>query len=309
MSVNAFNPPTGTLNARWTGGSLVFYPSEVAGNIYYVDSNAGKAGNTGFCWDEACATVDAAVNKCTANAGDVVFIHHMHAENLAADSAVDVDVAGVALYGIQHGRQMPTFTATATAGDIKLAGAGTSIHNCRILGGIDATTGVLEVSGADCAVKNCEYRDVTGQATDALITTAAADRLLIDGWTVYGATGAGANSGIALVGADDVEIKNFYLHGNFAVGAIDCRTTASTRVRIHDGTIWTCNAADIAIVDTITASTGFIGPNLNIMLTDNAANITQACTGATFQYMLPINICNLAGELAMATNITASTDG
>jgi hypothetical protein len=44
------------------------------------------------------------------------------------------------------------------------------------------------------------------------------------------------------------------------------------------------------------------------MLQDNAANITEAVVGAACQFYQPINIANLAGEVGMQTNITASTD-
>jgi hypothetical protein len=217
-------------------------------------------------------------------------------------------VAGVTIIGLGTGASRPTFTATAIAGDFKLAAASTYIENLLFLGGIDATTGIIEVSAADCQIVDCEYRDVTGQATDVLITTAAADRLLIDGFKVIGAAAAGCNSAIALVGADDCVIRGCYLYGNFAVGAIDLRTTASPRVNIHDCKIWTENAADIAIVDTITASTGFIGPNLQIRLQDDAANITEAVTGATFHLIDPVYVVNANNEKAMLINWTASTD-
>jgi len=285
------------------------YPGDAGpGNEYFVDSTNGNSTYSGESWEQALDTIDAAVNKCTANNGDVIFVSPFHAENLAADSAVDVDVAGVAVVGVKYGRNMPTLTATATAGDFKLAAANTSVQNIRFLGGIDATTGVLEVSGADCAVLDCEYRDVTGQATDVLITVDGADRLLIDGFKVFGAAAAGCNSGIAIDGSDDLEVKNCYLYGNFAVGGIDLRTTASNRVNIHSCKIWTENAADIAIVDTITASTGFIGPDIQIMLKDDAANITEAVTGATFQLVDPVYVVNKVNQKAMLINWTASTD-
>jgi len=276
------------------------------GNEFYVH-NTGGDGYDGTK-DEPFATLDYAVGKCTANNGDVIYVKPGHAENLGADSAVDIDVAGVRVIGLGWGASRPTFTATAAAGDFKLAAASVVIENLLFLGGIDATTGIVEVSGADCQILNCEYRDVTGQATDMILTVDGADRLLIDGLKVVGAAAAGANSAIALDGSDDAEIRNFDIYGNFAVGAIDLRTTASARVNIHDGNIWTANAADIGIVDTITASTGWIGPNLNIMVADNAANITEAVTGATFQLVDPVYVCNLAGEKALLINWTASVD-
>lgn len=281
------------------------------GNIWWVDSGASLAAdstNNGTSRDKPFATLDYAIGRATANNGDVIYVCEGHTESLAADSAVDVDVAGLSIIGLGRGASRPTFTATATAGDFKLAAASSHIENLLFLSGIDATTGMLEISGADCSVAGCEFRDSVGQATDCLITVDGADRLLIDGCKFNMAAAAGANSAIALVGSDDAEIRNCTIYGNFAVGAIDLRTTASARVDIHDCKIWTANSADIAIVDTVTGSTGWIGPELHIMLKDNAANITEACTGNTFQYTLPIYVCNLAGESAMPTNITASTD-
>ncbi|HAM40520.1 MAG TPA: hypothetical protein DCP69_04095 [Candidatus Omnitrophica bacterium] len=280
------------------------------GDIWFVDSGAAGASDAagaGKSPDVPFATLDYAIAKCTASNGDVIYVMPGHAETLGADSAVDVDVIGVKIIGLGWGATRPTFNATAIAGDFKLAAASISIENLLFTGGVDATTGMLEISAADCRVKNCEFRDVTGQATDCLITVDGADRLTIEDCKFIMAAGAGANSAIALDGSDDCEIKNCYIYGNFAVAAIDLRTTLSARVNIHDCKLWTANAADIAIKDTITSSTGFIGPNLQIMLTDNAANITTAVTGATFQMIDPVYICNLVNEKAMLSNWTAST--
>lgn len=279
------------------------------GQRFFVDSATGSdAAGYGYNPDKPVATLDYAVSLCTANKGDVIFVMPGHSESLAADSAVDLDVAGITVIGLGFGRQKPVFNGTAIAGDFKLAAASIAIQNLRFTGGIDAMTGILEVSGADCAILDCDYRDVTGQATDVLITVDGADRLLIDGWKSFGAAAAGGNSAIALDGSDDFELRNFMLYGNFAVGAVDLRTHASARVDIHTGKIWTANAADIAIVDTVTGSTGFIGPDLAIMLKDNEANITTAITGATFQVIDPVYVCNLVNEKAMLINWTASTD-
>lgn len=278
------------------------------GERIFVDDGGTDAAGYGKNPETPVATLDYAVGLATADQGDIIFVMPGHAEDLGADSAVDIDKAGLTIIGLGFGRNMPTFNATAIAGDFKMAAARTTIKNLRFTGGIDATTGILEISAADCAVLDCEYRDVTGQATDVVMTTAAADRLLIDGWKHFGAAAAGANSAIALVGLDDFELRNFYMYGNFAVGAVDVRTTAAVRLNIHDGKIWTANAADIGIVDTITGSTGFIGPNLFIMLKDHAANITEAVTGATFQVMDPVYVCNLAGEKGLLINWTASGD-
>lgn len=279
-------------------------------NIWFVGSAETYATDgTGYGRnpDRPFATLDYAISHGDVDDGDTIYILPMHTENLAADSAVDVDVSNLHICGLGWGGNRPTFTATAIAGDFKLAASCGILENILFLSGIDATTGMLEVSSSDWIIRNCEFRDSADQATDCLMVLDGSDRLLIDGCKFTMAAAAGANSAIAIGSSDDVEIRNCVIYGNFAVGAIDLRTAASNRINIHDCKIWTENAADIAIVDTITTSTGWIGPNLYIMLQDNAANITTAVTGATFHMMDPVYICNLAGEKAMLSNWTAST--
>lgn len=302
MPIQGNNYDLGTLSARWEGGSLQLN-NNVAGAIFFVNSSHANASNTntGTDWAHCCATIDGGVNKCTASQGDMVVVAPDHVENLAADSAIDIDRAGVTVFGIRRGREMPTLTVTAAAGDCKLAAAGCSIHNLRFLGGVDIITGCIEVSAADCAIIDCEFRDVTGQATDVIMTTTglAADRLLIDGWCHMGATAAGANSSIAIHGSDDSEMRNLKINGNFAVGAIDCRNTKSLNLWIHDSIIRTCNAADICIMDTITGSEGCIGPNVHLMVADNAGGtLASSVTGATFWLAGDVYACNAVNERA-----------
>jgi hypothetical protein len=276
--------------------------------VWFVDSGNGTDGaGYGRNPDRPFATLDYAVSHADIDTGDTIYLMPGHAENLAADSDVDVDVSNLHIIGLGWGGCRPTFTATAIAGDFKLAASCGILENILFLSGIDATTGLLEVSSADWLIENCEFRDSVGQATDMVVALDGSDRLHIKDCKFTMAAAAGANSAIAIVSSDDVEIEGCEIYGNFAVGAIDLRTTASNRINIHDCKIWTENAADIAIVDTITGSTGWIGPNLYIMLQDNAANITTAVTGATFHMMDPVYICNLAGEKAMLSNWTAST--
>ena len=149
------------------------------GKIFYVDSGAAGAGNGpggGLTSQSPFATLDYAVGQCTANNGDVIYLMPGHAETIIADSGVDIDVAGITVIGLGLGAARPTFTfTTAVTADFKLAAASTVVVNVLFLGGLDATTGVIEISAADCALIDTEYRDVTGQATDVIITTAAAD--------------------------------------------------------------------------------------------------------------------------------------
>jgi hypothetical protein len=288
-------------------GAPVFAGEITSGNVYWVDSNATSGGTGEFA--NPYLSIETAFNRSGLKKGDRIICKEGHAESVTASAGIDMDVAGVMVIGLGSGTHRPTITfTTATTADIDIDAANITLVNVLFLGGVDALVGPLDVNSSDFKLLNCEYRDSTGQCVDFLLADANADRMLIDGFVYRGDSAAGTNSAIALTGCDDVEIKNFYFDGNFAVGVIDCRTTAVTNLRVREGFARTRNAADIFIVDTVTGSTGMIGPNINLRLQDNAANITEACTGATFVYFQPINIVNLAGESSMQTNITASTD-
>lgn len=284
----------------------VFWVSNATAGLL-AGQKGGSDGNKGT-FDAPFSTLDYAVSQCAADRGDIVFIKPGHAETIATATALALDVAGVAVIGLGQGSARPTFNLTATASTITMSANNCTFWNCLVTGGVDAIVAVFTVSGADCQLQ-LNYRDVTGQCTDCVLTTAAANRLYIDVNDYDGATAAGTNAGIAIVGGDHIEIVGRYMDGNFAVGGIDVRTTATTGLFVHDFKYFrTRNAADIFIVDTITASTGQIGPYIYLRLNDNAANITESITGATFVQHLPISVVNLAGEVGMTINTTASTD-
>lgn len=286
------------------------------GKVFWVNNSSvlaeggigGSNGNPGT-YQKPFSTIHYASTRCTASRGDIIAVMPGHIETVTAAAGLALAKAGVAVVGLGVGSNRPTINfTTATTADMDIDAANVTLYNLLFTGGIDALAAPIDVNAADCNIINCEWRDVTGQATDVILADANADRLVIDGHFHNGAAAAGGASAIALIGMDNPVIQNFKIVGNFSVGGIDIRTTAAVDVDIHDGYIWNKNASDIGVIDTITASTGKIGPNINIMLTDNAANITEAITGATFHYFDNIYVVNLAGEKAMLINKTASTD-
>lgn len=285
-------------------------PVFTTGNVFFVDSGATNASdNTAQgSKDKPFATIDYAVGQCTANNGDHIIVMPGHTETVTAAAGLALDVAGITLIGVGHGSDRPTITFTTAVGaDMDVDAANVKMINFLFTGGIDALTGPIDINAADCSLIDIETRDSTGQATDFIVTDANADRLLIDGWRHIGAAAAGADTAITIVGGDDIIIKNYNLYGNFAVAGIENVTTAAVRLDIGAGYIWTENAADIAITLVATA-TGKIGPDIQIRLQDNAANITEAVAGADMQMYQPISIVNSDGEVGLNTNITASTD-
>ncbi len=259
------------------------------------------------------------MTQCVAGRGDIVFVKPSHAETITASTAWGK--AGVAIVGLGQGSNRPTFSFSATASQITVASADMLIHNLLFISTIDAVVALIAVSAADVTLSDIEYREDTQvQCTDCIVTTAGATRFKVAGFK-YRAfdTTAGTVSGIALVGVESADISGLDVIGLWSAGFVDCRTTASTNVRLYDVKQYrSTGAGEILIKDTITGSTGMIGPNINARLSANAANITEVVTGATFVVMGGTStagvggntflVCNLANEQGMAINWTNSTD-
>lgn len=281
-----------------------------AGNVFWVDSALGSNGRQGT-FDRPFATIDYAVGRCTASNGDVIMVKPGHVETVIAAAGLALDVAGITIIGFGAGSDRPTINFTTAVGaDMDVDAANITIVNCLFTGGIDALTGPIDVNAADFAMINCETRDVTGQATDFIVTDANADRLWIEGWTHRGAAAAGADTAITIVGGDNITIKDFWIDGNFAVAAIENVTTAAVNLSVYGDRqcfARTRNAADV-IFTAVATTTGNVGPNINARLQDDAQNITEAFVGADMQFFNPIRIVNADGESHIDCNITASTD-
>jgi hypothetical protein len=281
------------------------------GNTWFVSSthpNAANDTSSGHDPVHPHASIDFAVGRCTANNGDVIYVLPGHVETVTAAGGLALDVAGITIIGLGAGASRPkvNFT-TATTADMDVNAASITVVNILFTGGIDALVAPIDVNASDFALIDCELRDVTGEVVNGILTDANASRLLIDGYTHDGAAGVGTDAAIAIVGGDGIVISNFNIDGNFAVGGIDVRTTATTDLQVFNGRFRTRNGADIFLVDTITASTGIIGPDLALRLQDNAANLTQSITGATFVVIDPVYVVNAANEKGALITWTAST--
>ncbi len=278
------------------------------GNIWYVNSNTA-AGKPGTGWGQEFQTIQEAVNA--AKADDLIAVAPTHVETVSAVAGLVIDAAGLTILGFGNGDRRPQVNFTTVVGaDMDVTAAGVTMKNIRFTSGIDALTGPVHIAAADFTMIDCVTQDVTGQTTDFLVTTAAADRMTLIRPTHRGASGAGAESAIQLVGGDQITIEDAWIYGNFGTAAIETVTTAQTNLRIYGGAnrpcyIWTENAADVAIT-CVTAATGDIGPFIYARLQDDAANVTEAFVGDAMRFMQPVMVVNADGERNLESNITAS---
>jgi hypothetical protein len=283
--------------------------SAYPGDVYWVDSVNGSNGNKGN-FDRPFSSIDYAVGRCTANQGDIIMVKPGHVETVTAAGGLDLDVAGIAIVGLGAGSLRPTINFTTVVGaDMDVDAANITVVNLLFTGGIDALTGPIDVNAADFAMINFETRDVTGQTVDFIATAVAADRLYIDGWVHRGATDAGADTAITIVGGDGAIIKNFWIDGDFAVAAIENVGTAATNLSVYGDRpcfARTRNAAD-CIFTAVATATGNIGPNIYARVADHAANFPGVFVGDDMQHFAPLLVVNLDGEAGGDAAGTAST--
>ena len=154
------------LDSRWYKGSLIMAPPTIVGTAYFVDATNGASTNTGLDWNNALTTIDDAINLCTADKGDVVYVAPWHTQNLTAVTDIVMDADGVSIFGLTDGTRIPILTITVAAGNIAV-----SAPNCRISGlefvsaCVDAgTTGAITASAAadGLVVDNCIFRETLG---------------------------------------------------------------------------------------------------------------------------------------------------
>lgn len=262
----------GTVYAdRVVGGGVPLIPGIPlhAGTYRWVDSTHAHASNNHDGTDRArpMATIDAAINRCTANADDVILVAPGHAETIAGATTLVPDVAGVNIYGLGRGAKRPTLTFTATTSKIVVSGANTLIKNLLITtsGVVDVVLGV-HVTGAGVVLEDVEIVEsgATSQFVLPLHVAAAGCKVL--GYTFRGAAGDATVTGLRMSGADRLEVAGCHIYGAFqgsadATGAIQSLTTANLRVNIHHNQVENLDGTSEAGIVFVATDTGFVWEN------------------------------------------------
>jgi hypothetical protein len=188
---------------RGSGGKVAIEDMSVStGQRFFVDStntSASDATTHGFTPDKPLATLDYAIGRCTASKGDIIYVMPGHAENLAAATSVNCDVAGVTIIGIGEGGLIPTFSTTAAAGSVTIGAANVTLKHLKFLANFatGTTTALTIAAGADgLTIDDCHFRD-TSAANEFLIHLSVAttvDNLTVRNCSFITAAGTMSNS-------------------------------------------------------------------------------------------------------------------
>jgi len=223
-----------------------------------------------------------------------------HAESVSAAAGLTLNKAGVTIIGLGSGALRPTLTFdTATTAQMTVTAAQSTLYNFVLDGtGFAAIVSPISVSAADFSLLNCTLitANATNQAGVGLTTTAAADRMTIDGCEFRGTADAGTTNVLQIIGGNDIQITNNKFVGAWttSLGAINNITTAMLRALISGNFIFNQTASSTKAMVLLSTSTGLISNNRMQILSGSAP-----ITGAAMSWV--------GGNYYAATIATAGT--
>lgn len=159
------------------------------GSVFFVcnRTNAnGSDGNKGTDPSQPFATMQQAINSCTAGRGDKIYVLEGHAETVTATS-IALNVANVKVIGLGQGLGRPTFTYSTAAATITVTGANCKWMNCHFVANFADVAAAFTVGAA---------KDFRLEGNSFVDTSAILDFLSI---VVTGSTNNQAD-GLAVVG-------------------------------------------------------------------------------------------------------------
>lgn len=162
------------------------------GGVYFVDSGATNAttGNVGSK-TSPMSTIESAIDLCTANNGDVIFVMPGHAQTVT--TALALDVAGVRIVGLGWGRSIPAITPSGAIDCVTVTAANCWLENVRIIGQSADSTASINIAADDFTCVNCVIEQ--GATPVIGVTVASGNRFRFLGCSFMG-TAAGPDVAI-----------------------------------------------------------------------------------------------------------------
>lgn len=274
-------------------GSLI--PSST-GSYFFVNSGAGSSVNDGKSPTYPLATVDQAVNKCTADKGDVIVVMPGHAETISSATTLVLDVAGVTVVGLGTGNKRPTFTyATDTAAAIPVSAANVTVKNCRFIANLDNVVTAFSLTTA--AYFRLEGNDFIDNSSAlhflSIVTTSTSDNAtpgleIIDNrWHGLAVAPAAfisiqGDANLTRIIGNKVTMASTDDEGHFITLTADTFLAAEIGYNFLDVTGATNAAVGIFLTGSATDCTGFVYNNYVASLDTTTELIATAGTGLKY---------------------------
>ena len=191
------------------------------GNIFFVDSGIGSNSYDGTTPARPKATINQAIDLCTANQGDTIVVLPGHAETISSATGLVVDVAGINIIGLGHGRNRPVISFDNTASRIPISADNVLVQGLVFLGAVADIVSGMTITGDDVTLRGCDF-EVGSAILEFLqmLDIDAATRVIVEHCRFIASATAGTNNAIRLDATVDCMIRNCEFRGDFTTAAI-----------------------------------------------------------------------------------------
>lgn len=230
MSITKFPNGVSSYGMPVLGGGYL-----TTGNVFFVDSGSGSNNDNGEDPDHALATIDAAINKCTASNGDVIFVMPGHTESLTTAGQVALDVAGVSVIGLGQGHTRPRLVYDGASGSVTITASNVRWSNIVHVASVASVTNAIIADNTiqHVEIDNCRFTfDATGVEFTVMIklgngATDSADYVNIHDCWFEAENIDGCASALLIDDCQFVHIRNNLFTGDYNSVAIDGAAASS----------------------------------------------------------------------------------
>lgn len=284
-------------------------------SVFWVDSSTGADTGDGESYLSPYATLEYAINKCTADKGDVIFVMPGHNEGITTAAAIDFDVAGITVIGLGTGTVMPTIDFDAAAASVTIGADNVSLYGLRFRTSYEEVVVGLNIEddSDNALVEGCMFgfaETATDEFLIALQTGDASNSAKILNNEFHG----GAQEAVCAIkfneDTDSTVVQGNWITGSYSTAPVLAATTASTNLLIDGNFFFTAGTTDT--FNLVAASTGIVSNNIITMNAVSAAAALDIGNCLSFQNYLiaddDLTGAKAAVEAGTFASVTATAD-
>jgi hypothetical protein len=235
------------------------------GAIWYVDSVTGansNNGSRGLTADKPLADVA----YCLANlavAGDTIIMAPGHQEAFSADFTISL--ASVRIVGAGKGTQRALWTATGTATQVIVSGAGTMLENFQYTTATDELVQAFQITGAGSGIDGVDLVEAASKQVIQFCQLNAADTFMRNCRVVQAAVAAANSLVVEIKAANRAIVENNLIDvvqtNSASSSLIASSATASTNIVIRNNVLRSPTGTSVIALNLVANTTGVVREN------------------------------------------------
>jgi len=270
------------------------------GMLFVVDSSStldrdvASSGN----FKSPFSTIDYAIGRASArtananpaaNSGSLILVLPGHAETINEADEIDIDLAGLTIWGVGSGAARPTLTYTVAAGEVTIGANSVTIGNMRFISSVTDVLKAINVEGSFTypRIINCEF-GVDSAGTDEFLETIYLDGTNTGAVIANNVIDMGLGGATSAIKIDDectrVTIRENIIRGDYGTANINGIRTASANVLIEDNLLVNGVAGNVNAQPTIELLTGTSGVIRNNSISSKTTAVASIASDTTFWF-------------------------